>query len=79
MQKVIGKIQDQINSLVDKMNEQLERIYQNEDAVIEVKDTIYPGTALDICHNDFIVEEPMKHVRFKLDKTLGKVVAETVS
>ncbi len=52
MAKVIEKMQEQINSLVDRMNEQLEKIYQNEDAIIEVKDTVFPGTALDICHND---------------------------
>jgi uncharacterized protein len=79
MAKVIEKMQEQVNGLVDRMNEQLEKIYQNEDAIIEVKDTVFPGTALDICHNDFIVEEPMKHVRFKLDKSLGKVVAENIS
>lgn len=79
LREVIDRMKEQVNGLVDKMNEQLEKIYQNEDAVIEVRETVYPGTAIDICHNDFIVEEPMKHVRFKLDKALGKVVAENIS
>lgn len=79
LKEVITKMREQVESLVDRMNEQLEKIYQNEDATVEVRETVFPGTAIDICHNDFIVQETMKRVRFKLDKSLGKVVTENLS
>jgi uncharacterized protein len=79
LKEVITKMHEQVESLVDRMNDQLAKIYQNEDAVVEVRETVFPGTAIDICHNDFIVQETMKRVRFKLDKTLGKVVAENLA
>ncbi len=48
----------------------------NEEAEVRVVDTVYPGTYIELCHRPYIVREPMRHIRFRLDKSSGTVVAE---
>jgi hypothetical protein len=50
----------------------------NEDAEVRVRGTVYPGTYIEICHRPFAVRKAMRHVRFRLDKSSGRVVAETL-
>jgi hypothetical protein len=62
--------------LVDKMNELLDRINKDEEAVIEVRGSVYPGTTVDICHTDYFVQETMSHIKFRLDKNAGLIRTE---
>ena len=71
------RIKDELNRLVEAMNTLLEKINSNEDVVITVTGTAFPGTTIDICHYHFVVLEPLHRVRFYLDKTVGKVIADT--
>ncbi|MGM0673219.1 MAG: DUF342 domain-containing protein [Spirochaetota bacterium] len=48
----------------------------NEDAEVRVRDVVYPGTYIEICHRPYRVQSTMRHVRFRLDKSSGAVVAE---
>lgn len=74
---LITKIKDELERLMRRMNALLEKINSNEEAIISVAGTAYPGTTIDICHYHFVVLEPLHRVRFHLDKTLGKVVPQT--
>ena len=70
------RMREVMAELVDTMNELLEKINKDEDAVIEVRGTVYPGTTVDICHTDYFVQEAMNHVRFRLDKNAGLIRTE---
>lgn len=70
------KINEQLTSLIEKMNELLDKVSGDENAEIVVNDKVYPGTTIDICHTDFIVEEVMSRVKFRLDRKIGRVAAE---
>jgi uncharacterized protein len=70
------RMREVMSGLVEKMNEFLEKINKDEDAIIEVRGTVYPGTTVDICHTDYFVQEAMNHIRFRLDKDAGLIRTE---
>ena len=76
METLKTKINDQLTSLVESMNELLDKVNGDENAEIVVHDKVFPGTTIDICYTDFIVEEVMTRVKFRLDREIGRVVAE---
>ena len=54
----------------------LPRIDTNDNAFIEVRGTIFPGTEIEICHVPYKVVKAMKQVVFKLDKSRGVIITE---
>jgi uncharacterized protein (DUF342 family) len=54
----------------------LGKINADEHAVVEVQGEIAPGTLIEICQIALFVSEPLKHVRIRLDRGLGKLVSE---
>jgi hypothetical protein len=40
-----------------------------------VRETVFPGTYIEICHVSHIVGKPLRAVTFRLDKAKGKIVA----
>jgi uncharacterized protein (DUF342 family) len=48
---------------------------KNEEAAVEVRGSISPGSYIEICHVPFVVQRDMRRVRFMLDTEKGKVVA----
>jgi len=54
----------------------LPRIDKNDNAYIEVRGSIFPGTEIEICHVSFSVTKLMKQVVFRLDKAKGTIVTE---
>jgi hypothetical protein len=70
------RMREVMAGLVDKMNELLDRINKDEEAVIEVRGSVYPGTTVDICHTDYFVQETMSHIKFRLDKNAGLIRTE---
>lgn len=50
---------------------------KNEDTEVVATGTVFPGAYIEICHFSYIVSREMKNVRFRLDKSKGRVIAET--
>ena len=76
LENLRDRMREVMTGLVDRMNELLERINKDEEAVIEARGTVYPGTTVDICHTDYFVQETMSHIRFRLDKNAGLIRTE---
>ena len=70
--EVLGKVQSLATNIADLAH----RVDIDEQAVVEVRNTVYPGTTITICHVKITVEEPMKKSRFKLDATANRIVIE---
>lgn len=70
------RMREVMAALVDEMNEFLGKINKDEDAEIEVRGTVYPGTTVDICHTDYFVQETLSHIKFRLDKNAGLIKTE---
>jgi hypothetical protein len=47
--------------------------------VVEVLGEVAPGTLIEICQIALFVTEPLRHVRIRLDRGLGKLVSEPLS
>ena len=41
---------------------------------MSVRETVYPGTYIEICHVSHFVTRPTRMVTFHLDKSSGKIV-----
>ncbi len=63
----------QVNEAAEKLIFQLDR---DEAADVRVSGTVFAGTYVEICHMPYVVTQPLKRQRFRLDKFKGKVVAE---
>lgn len=74
--RLAGKLKEGMKKLEEQMNRLLERVHRNEDAEIVVIDTIYPGTTIEICNFHYIIDSPMRNVRFRLNKEQGKIINE---
>ena len=70
--EVHGKVQAMAANIADLA----QRVDIDEHAVVEVWNTVYPGTTISICHIKINVEEPLKKARFKLDTTANRIVIE---
>ncbi|OHD78641.1 MAG: hypothetical protein A3J97_01895 [Spirochaetes bacterium RIFOXYC1_FULL_54_7] len=70
--EVLGKVQAMAANIADLS----QRVDIDEQAVVEVRNTVYPGTTIAICHIKINVEEPIKKAKFKLDTTANRIVIE---
>ena len=73
-------VRDKIKATIHKLNEAANSlVYQldrNEEAEVIAKGDVFPGVYVEVCHCSYIVTRKMKGVRFRLDKTKGKVAVE---
>ena len=79
----ILELRDRLKAALHKLNEaagslifQLDR---NEEAEIVVRDRVFPGVYIEICHVSYIVSHSMSNISFRLDKAKGKIVPEPLS
>jgi len=63
------KTQAKVSVLLGKLN-------AYEEAVVEVKGEIVPGTLIEICQTALFVTEPLKKVRIRLNRESGKLITE---
>lgn len=61
--------------LVEQLGLLTGRLDIDEEAVIEVDGTVFPGVTVQICRASFNVEEQMAKVRFYLEKRSGRVIS----
>lgn len=70
------RIQQEQGRLSEKLTELLGKINANENAEVLVFGEISKNTLIEICHVALFLDKNMKKVRFRLDKTQGKLVSE---
>jgi uncharacterized protein (DUF342 family) len=70
------KIKRAIHQLNESARDLVQSLDRNENAEVSIRETVFPGTYIEICHLSYIVSKQMKCVTFKLDKENGRIVAE---
>lgn len=73
---------EKILQTMSKMNEQASALVfgldKNDAAAVDVYGTIFPGVYIEIAHISFIVHRQMSRVRFRLNKSEGRIVTEDI-
>ena len=72
------KLSNEIAKLANRIGELLQKLDAFDEATVEVTGEIRPGTLIEICHIALLTEQTFKKTRFRLDKTLGKLVHENL-
>ena len=79
----ILELQQKLKVALHKLNEAagslIFQLDKNEKAEIMVRDQVFPGVYIEICHVSYIVSHSMRNVSFKLDKAKGKIIPEPLS
>jgi uncharacterized protein (DUF342 family) len=79
-QKVLAPLRDKIKAAIHSLNESARDLVaaldRNENAEVSVREVVFPGTYIEICHVSYFVTKPRRFVTFRLDKTSGKVVEQ---
>jgi uncharacterized protein (DUF342 family) len=79
-QKVLAPLREKIKAAIHSMNENSQELVaaldRNENATVSVREMVFPGTYIEICHVSYFVTKPRRFVSFRLDKTSGKVVEQ---
>ena len=79
----ILELQQKLKAVLHKLNEAagslIFQLDKNEGAEVVVRDQVFPGVYIEICHVSYIVSHSMKNVSFKLDKAKGKIIPEPLS
>jgi hypothetical protein len=70
-----AKIRAAISQLNASARALVQKLDRNERADVSVRETVFPGTYIEICHVSHIVTRPMRSVTFRLDKATGRIVA----
>ncbi len=70
-----SKIQRAIHQLNASARGLVQKLDRNERADVSVRETVFPGTYIEICHVSHIVTRPLRAVTFRLDKAGGRIVA----
>lgn len=71
------KLRLEIIQLTETARNQLAKLGQNEEASVVVSGSVFPGTHIEICHVQFLVNQKMSGVRFFLDKRKGTIGVES--
>jgi hypothetical protein len=69
-----GKIAKAIHQMNAAARGLAQKLDKNERAEVSVRETVFPGTYIEICHVSHIVAKPLRNVTFRLDKAKGKIV-----
>jgi len=71
-----GKIAKAIHQMNAAARGLVKKLDKNESAKVSVRENVFPGTYIEICHVSHIVAKPLRSVTFRLDKAKGKIVVE---
>ncbi len=74
--KLRDETEVKVRALAQNIAELSKQVDSDPGAVVEVKNAVYPGVAITICHVRIIIEKPMKKSRFHLDTVAGKIIIE---
>jgi uncharacterized protein (DUF342 family) len=76
MEELLHRLEDEQKKTGARISDLLGRLNADENAAVEVSGEIAPGTLIEICQIAFFVSEPLRKVRIRLDKSLGKLISE---
>jgi hypothetical protein len=76
MKALLQKLEGVQRTTQAKVSDLLGRVSNYENAVVEVKGDIAPGTLIEICNTALFVTEPLKKVRIRLGKESNKLITE---
>jgi len=78
----LGTVRDRLMKGIHKLNlassSLVNYLDKDEDAKVVVFRSAYPGVYIEICHISYILAREMHACSFKLDKTIGRVVVESI-
>jgi uncharacterized protein (DUF342 family) len=73
-------VHDRLRAAIHKLNESTQELMKeldkNDKAFVQVQNTVYPGSYIEICHVPYVVTETLAGVRFSLDKRNGKIALD---
>ncbi|TVR67898.1 MAG: DUF342 domain-containing protein [Spirochaetaceae bacterium] len=75
---ILHRLEKTRNGLMSEMSDLAGELDRHEDAEVIVEGDVFPGVQIQICRATFLVEEKMGKVRFFLDKTTGRVIAQSL-
>ena len=79
-QRVLAPLRDKIKAAIHSLNESaralVDALERNDSAEVSVREVVFPGTYIEICHVSYFITKPRRFVLFRLDKTSGKVVEQ---
>jgi len=76
MEALLRRLEEEQKKAQARVSELLGKINTFEDAVVEVKGEIVPGTLIEICQTSLSVTEPLKKVKIRLDRESSKLITE---
>jgi uncharacterized protein (DUF342 family) len=76
MEETLARLEKEQEKTTAQASAVLARLNADENALVEVSGEIAPGTLIEICQIAFFVSEPLKHIRIRLDRKLGKLTTE---
>jgi uncharacterized protein (DUF342 family) len=76
MEELCRRLEEEQQKAETRAADLLNRINTDEGALVEVSGEIAGGTLIEICQIALFVEEPLKKVRIRLDKTNGRLLHE---
>jgi len=74
METLLRRLESEQDKAQGKVSEILGQLNAFQDAVVEVKGEIVPGTLIEICQGSLLVGEPLRRVRIRLEN--NKLVTE---
>lgn len=78
--KRLVEVQEKIKKAIHKLNNAASSLIfnldKNDEADVIVKESIFPGSYIEICHLPYVISREMRRVHFKLDKIKGRVISE---
>ena len=79
-EEAIKKSRDQTESQVRALAQNIAELSSHVDiddgAVVEVKNGVYPGVVITICHIRMTVDQPLKKSLFRLDHAANRIIVE---
>ena len=70
------RLEEEQRGASEKVSELMGRINTDENAAVEVLGEIAAGTLIEICQIALFVTEPLKKVKIRLDKSMGRLITE---
>jgi uncharacterized protein (DUF342 family) len=76
MDELALKLEEEIDKTTARIAELMDKVNADEQAAVDVSGEIAQGTLVEICSIAYVVDQNLKRVRIRLDKTRGKLVHE---
>jgi uncharacterized protein (DUF342 family) len=78
IEETLKRLEEEQNQTTAAVTAILGRLNTFGDAAVEVLGEVAPGTLIEICQIALFVTEPLRRVRIRLDRNLGKLVSESL-